>query len=283
MVKVHTLLKHNDQFNQLEEHDQVKRLVAQQVANHLQGGYVEKLLETLTTLHNRKVGSALVGSALVGSGSVKRVRCNQCAGKGFKGLKKLNQVCTHCQGSGLMEWINKGVNFISSLFGKKNDDIEQQEPEQNFDYDYDTKPKQAYNKKQEYKAKEPENPDFLVHGEQRTQLLKELGLSKNATKADVRKAYIKLSLKYHPDKGGDEEMFKRLANIKTELIGGELPSKKKESVVGTKEEVFNGLKKRTSGGLMKSDLMKNKKNKIVSKKQYQAGQNAYLNLEKYRK
>lgn len=43
------------------------------------------------------------------------------------------------------------------------------------------------------------------------ELYKELGLSENATKEEIKKAYRKLSLKYHPDKAtGDVEKFKRI-------------------------------------------------------------------------
>ena len=34
-----------------------------------------------------------------------------------------------------------------------------------------------------------------------------LGLSKTATQDDIRKAYKKMSMKHHPDRGGDEEEF----------------------------------------------------------------------------
>ena len=38
-----------------------------------------------------------------------------------------------------------------------------------------------------------------------------LGLEKNASDVDIRKAYKKLAIKYHPDKGGDEEKFKEIS------------------------------------------------------------------------
>jgi len=37
-----------------------------------------------------------------------------------------------------------------------------------------------------------------------------LGLSKTATQDDIRKAYKKMSMKHHPDRGGDEEEFKKV-------------------------------------------------------------------------
>ena len=78
------------------------------------------------------------------------------------------------------------------------------------------------------------------------------------------------------------EADEKITEAKEELIGKALTSKK-SSKVGTKIQVWNSEKMRTAGGLKKSDLMKNKRNKIVSKKQYEAGQNAYLNLERSRK
>jgi molecular chaperone DnaJ len=38
-----------------------------------------------------------------------------------------------------------------------------------------------------------------------------LGVTKNATEAEIKKAYRKLVVKHHPDKGGDEEKFKEIA------------------------------------------------------------------------
>jgi hypothetical protein len=52
------------------------------------------------------------------------------------------------------------------------------------------------------------------------------------------------------------------------------------SKVGSKLQVWNGTKTRTSGGLSRADLMKNKRGKVVSKKQHAAGLRAkrYLGL-----
>ena len=37
-----------------------------------------------------------------------------------------------------------------------------------------------------------------------------LGLDKGASEADIKKAYRKLAMKHHPDKGGDPEQFKKI-------------------------------------------------------------------------
>ena len=42
--------------------------------------------------------------------------------------------------------------------------------------------------------------------------LKTLGVNKDSTKATIKKSYHKLALKYHPDKGGNEEKFKKIGN-----------------------------------------------------------------------
>lgn len=50
--------------------------------------------------------------------------------------------------------------------------------------------------------------------------------------------------------------------------------------VQEKMMVWNGEKKKTSSGLTKKDLMKNKHGKIVSKKQYKKGQELYKMMKK---
>jgi len=56
-------------------------------------------------------------------------------------------------------------------------------------------------------------------------LYKILNITKNASSDEIRKAYRKLSLKHHPDRGGNEEEFKKL-NRAFEILGD--PQKKRE-------------------------------------------------------
>lgn len=44
-----------------------------------------------------------------------------------------------------------------------------------------------------------------------------LGVSPNASKEDVKKAYKKLAMKHHPDKGGDPKKFQQITNAYDEL------------------------------------------------------------------
>ena len=37
-----------------------------------------------------------------------------------------------------------------------------------------------------------------------------LGVDRNADQSEIKKAFKKRSMKHHPDKGGDEEEFKRI-------------------------------------------------------------------------
>ena len=44
-----------------------------------------------------------------------------------------------------------------------------------------------------------------------------LGVSKNASEEEIRKAFRKLAAKYHPDAGGDEKKFKEISEAYTTL------------------------------------------------------------------
>ena len=57
------------------------------------------------------------------------------------------------------------------------------------------------------------------------ELYKILDITKNASSDEIRKAFRKLSLKHHPDRGGNEEEFKKL-NRAFEILGD--PQKKRE-------------------------------------------------------
>jgi DnaJ family protein A protein 2 len=50
-----------------------------------------------------------------------------------------------------------------------------------------------------------------------------LGVSRNASKDEIKKAYKKLAMKHHPDKGGDATKFKDITNAYTELTEDKQP------------------------------------------------------------
>jgi len=43
-----------------------------------------------------------------------------------------------------------------------------------------------------------------------TKLYETLGIEKSADAKEIKKAYRKLAIKHHPDKGGDEQKFKEV-------------------------------------------------------------------------
>jgi curved DNA-binding protein len=52
-----------------------------------------------------------------------------------------------------------------------------------------------------------------------------LGVAKNASEQEIRKAYKKMSMKHHPDRGGDENEFKKV-NEAYQILGN--PEKRKQ-------------------------------------------------------
>ena len=51
-------------------------------------------------------------------------------------------------------------------------------------------------------------------------------------------------------------------------------------IIGSRAHVWHGTATHTSGGLVKDDLMKNKRGRIVSKKKHALGSSAIKHLEK---
>ena len=72
-----------------------------------------------------------------------------------------------------------------------------------------------------------------------------LGIEEQASQDDIKKAYRKLAIQHHPDKGGDENKFKEI-NEAYEVLGDE--NKRKE---------FNNRKNNPYGGSSFEDLFSN--------------------------
>jgi len=64
-----------------------------------------------------------------------------------------------------------------------------------------------------------------------------LGVDKNATDSEIKKAYRKLAMKHHPDRGGDPDLFKEMTEAHTVLSD---PEKRKRYDRGGKEAVEGG-------------------------------------------
>mgnify|MGYP005840903363 CR=1 FL=1 len=68
---------------------------------------------------------------------------------------------------------------------------------------------------------------------------KVLGVSENASQEDIRKKYRSLSLKYHPDKGGDDKKFKEL-NEAYQILGNKENRDKYDFKRNNKGNPFGG-------------------------------------------
>ncbi|CAM8906154.1 unnamed protein product [Rhodiola kirilowii] len=61
-------------------------------------------------------------------------------------------------------------------------------------------------------------PKFVGPSLDNTKYYETLGVSKSASQDDLKKAYRKAAIKNHPDKGGDPEKFKELAQAYVSLL-----------------------------------------------------------------
>ena len=67
-----------------------------------------------------------------------------------------------------------------------------------------------------------------------------LGVDKSATQQEIKKAYRKLSMKYHPDKGGNEEKFKEIADAYA-IVGTEAKRQQYDAVQNNPYADFAGM------------------------------------------
>ena len=61
-----------------------------------------------------------------------------------------------------------------------------------------------------------------------------LGVPKDVSETDLKKAYKKLAIKHHPDKGGNEETFKKISEAYSILSDSD--KRKKYDMFGTYDE-----------------------------------------------
>ncbi len=67
-----------------------------------------------------------------------------------------------------------------------------------------------------------------------------LGVDKSATQAEIKKAYRKLSMQHHPDKGGNEERFKEIADAYT-IVGDDKKRQHYDAVQDNPFANFNNM------------------------------------------
>jgi len=67
-----------------------------------------------------------------------------------------------------------------------------------------------------------------------------LGVQENATQEDIKKSYRKLAMEHHPDKGGDEEKFKKISEAYDTLGDDDKRSKYNNQRRNPFEDFFRG-------------------------------------------
>lgn len=93
-----------------------------------------------------------------------------------------------------------------------------------------------------------------------------LGVAKNASAEDINKAFRKLALKHHPNKGGDAEEFKKLSDAHDTLEDAELRSAYNVTLV-PEAEAEESLTKQGIKHMSEGDVLDNLKNaKTLDKK-----------------
>ncbi len=87
-------------------------------------------------------------------------------------------------------------------------------------------------------------------------LYEKLGIPKEASKDDIKKAFRKLSLEHHPDKGGDEEKFKEISNA-YDVLSDDDKRKNYDMTGGETRQQFNPFQQ----GFNPFQFMFNQRNK----------------------
>jgi hypothetical protein len=96
-------------------------------------------------------------------------------------------------------------------------------------------------------------------------------MKKTAMKASMK--VMKAAMKKKAMKKAMKKVMKRKAMKKSNVAKGKR----------AKSSVFRGTKEKTSGGLTKVSLTKNKRGKVVSKKAHARGQKVYKNISAWTK
>ena len=69
----------------------------------------------------------------------------------------------------------------------------------------------------------------------------DLGLSSDASDEEVRKKFKQLASIHHPDKGGDEETFKKLKAAYEEIVGGAKPDNLEADAMARLHDCFDQM------------------------------------------